>query len=194
MIYVLGFILIVVLLWLFLIWLRKTTWDAVHRNLLDLEDIVEGRVVRRGFASRPVFHGTLHKHSFTINFSTEKHEGKRSTYVDISYEQAAPFSFTIASKNWLESRMDDGSAQFVEYTNTDGMVFMARPAIDKRVADLLEKKDVQNLLNNWNDLAYFFAGETGIMYEFITEAVVKSTEAEALKNRLEEIHRFLGAL
>ncbi len=50
------------------------------------------------------------------------------------------------------------------------------------------------MLNNWNDLAYFFAGETGIIYEFITEAYVKSTEAKALKNRLEEIHRFLGAL
>jgi hypothetical protein len=194
MIYIFGIILIILLLWLFLIWLRKTTWDAVHRNLLDLEDIIDGRVMRRGFASRPVFHGTFHKHSFTINFSTEKHEGKRSTYVDISYEQAAPFSFTIASKTWLASRMDDGSAQFIEYTNATGTVFMARPANDERIARLLDNKEVRELLNGWKDLAYFFAGETGIMYEFVTEAVVKSTEAEALKKRLEEIRRFLGVL
>jgi len=192
MYYLLIFIVVLLLIWLFLIWIRKTMWDAVHRNLLDLEDLNSGKVTRRGFASRPLYHGVYKDRDVTINFSSEKNKGKRRTYVDISYAVHVAYTFTISAKEWMEERLDDSPMDFMEYTNASGTVFMVRPASEQNVQHLLEQAGVKKILDSWNDLAYLFAGKTGLIYEFSTEEVIKSSEAKALMQRLEQLNRLTG--
>ena len=63
---------VVLVLYIIMILIRKSLWDTVHRNLLDVEDNYNGKVIRTGFASRPVFKGIIDGNDITINFSTEK--------------------------------------------------------------------------------------------------------------------------
>ncbi|MCK5852685.1 hypothetical protein KAH27_06600, partial [bacterium] len=59
MVYLFIFILIIILVLFILIWIRKTLWDAIHRNLLDFEDNHKGQVARRNIFNRPVFSGHI---------------------------------------------------------------------------------------------------------------------------------------
>lgn len=191
MFYFLIAVLIVFLIYGFLIYIRKTMWDAVHRNLLDLEDHYDGRVMRRGFATRPIFHGRMNGSSFTINFSTEKKEGKRNTYIDFSYERASEITYTISDKNWLEKQTDESPSDFLTVQNSSGHEFVVRPASDNDVKKLIRKKEFEDVIN-MDGLAYVFAGKTGLICELISEEVIKSTEVENLDNTLKLIRNLYG--
>lgn len=184
MIYVLIAFLLLILIWMFMFWIRKTMWDAVHRNLLDLEDQIEGKVTRAGFGSRPIFHGQFERREVTINFSSEKKADKRRTYIDISYAASPSVSFTISEKSWLEDQQAGPIKDFYEWTNKAGQSLLLRPSSDKTVSRLFEGGQLQLALQPYSDLAYLFVGPSGLIYEFISEEVIKSTESDALIERL----------
>ncbi len=73
----------VILFFVIINYLRKLHWDAIHNNLLDLEDEIGGAVIRKGFLARPVFHAKYKGSEVTINFSQDKRQGKRINYIDI---------------------------------------------------------------------------------------------------------------
>ncbi len=187
MAYLLIGVLLIIILWALLIYLRKTMWDAVHRNLLELEDHYEGQVMRASFANRPYFHGKIDNIHFTLNFSTGKMNGQRVTYIDCSIEQSAPVSFSLSSKEWLlkqnAGEIEDGR----ELQNQSGQVFVLRPASDKKVSQYISNNIFNEFLEEFPDLAYFFAGQSGIICEWMTEEVIKSTEFENLDIRLQII-------
>ncbi len=178
------FLLIIMALWFFMVWIRKTMWDAVHRNLLDLEDRIEGRVQRRGFAGRPFFHGRFRDTEVTVNFSSEKTADKRRTYIDISYSAASPVSFSVSEKSWLTEQQAGPLEDFLEVQTESGQTMILRPASAKGVKMLSEKEAFRNILNAQPDMAYIFAGPSGLLYEYITEEVIKSTEPDQLLARL----------
>ena len=185
MIYLFIVFLILIGAWFFMVWIRKTMWDAVHRNLLDLEDQIEGKVMRRGFASRPFFHGKYNGYDITINFSSEKTAGKRLTYVDISYSIQSMVSFSVSEKDWLTSQQAETPRDFSEWQNAAGKILVLRPISDKQVQKLLGNKTFKNIFDQQGDLAYIFVSKTGLLYEYITEEVIKSTEPDALIDRLQ---------
>jgi len=171
-------------LWGVLVLMRKSMWDVVHRNLLDLEDAYEGTVIRNNFASRPVFHGNIRGTDFTINFSTEKSEGKRVYYVDISYSVLARFNCTIAGKKWLDEQQAGSIDDFVLLTNNAAKEFIVRPISDKRVEDLGKHPALNNVINNIDGLAYIFIGKSGILCEFETQELPKYTEFKLLNENI----------
>jgi len=175
--------------WFFMVWIRKTMWDAVHRNLLDLEDKLDGKVMRRGFASRPFFHGKYNGYDFTINFSSEKTAGKRLTYVDISYSIQGSVSFSVSEKTWLINQQAEAPLDFSEWQNAAGKTLVLRPVSDKQVQKLLGNETFKNIFNQQDDLAYIFVSKTGLLYEYITEEVIKSTEPDVLINRLQLLNQ-----
>ena len=185
MIYLFIVFFILIGAWFFMVWVRKSMWDAVHRNLLDLEDQIEGKVMRRGFASRPFFHGKYNGYDFTINFSSEKTSGKRLTYVDISYSIQSTVSFSVSEKDWLTSQQAEAPQDFNEWQNAAGKTLVLRPVSDKQVQKLLSNKTFKNIFNQQDDLAFIFMSKTGLLYEYITEEVIKSTEPDALIDRLQ---------
>ena len=178
MYYFLFFIIVILLLWILLIYIRKTMWDAVHRNLLDLEDHFEGKVMRRSFATRPFFHGKINGHNLTINFSTAKSDKRRLTYLDISYALNSKFSFTLSNRDWLE-KQDAGELQDVQYfKNSAGTEFVVRPVSDKQVTGFVKSDLFLEIIDELDDLAYIFAGQSGLLCEFISEEIIKTTEFE----------------
>ncbi len=178
------FLFVIVALWFFMVWIRKTMWDAVHRNLLDLEDHIDGRVQRRGFAGRPFFHGHFNGTEVTINFSSEKKGNKRRTYVDISYSVSSSISFSVSEKSWLLEQQADSLEDFLEMQTSGGQTMAIRPASSKAVKELSVNKKFLKILNEQADMAYIFAGQSGLLYEYITEEVIKATEPDQLLARL----------
>ena len=189
MIYVFITFLVIIGIWFFLVWIRKTMWDAVHRNLLDLEDEIEGSVMRRGFASRPIFHGKHNGYDFTINFSSEKTAGKCISYVDISYSKPCKRAFTLSEKSWLDAQQAGPIEDYSQWSNHAGKQLILRPASDPDIAKLLKNQDFKSILDEQDDLAYIFFGNTGLIYEYITEEVIKSTEVAAIKDRLQFLEK-----
>lgn len=183
-IYFFIFLLILFGLWFLMVWIRKTMWDAVHRNLLDLEDRMDGRVQRRGFAGRPFFHGRFKGAEVTINFSSEKKADKRRTYVDISYSFSSTVSFSVSEKNWLLEQQAGPLEDFLELQTDSGQTMILRPASAKSVKALSANEVFRKILNGQSDMAYLFAGQSGLLYEYITEEVIKSTEPDRLLTRL----------
>ena len=104
MLYFLIFLFFLLFVWGLLLYIRKSLWDEIHRNLLDLEDKYGGHVVRHRFASRPVYHTKISGYDLAINFSADKLNGKRVNYINLSYGAPASFSCTIADWNWLQKQ------------------------------------------------------------------------------------------
>ncbi|MBN2424226.1 MAG: hypothetical protein JXR46_01930 [Calditrichaceae bacterium] len=168
-------------------------WDAVHRNLLDLEDHVDGKVFRRSFAARPVFHGKINGNELTINFSTDKIDKQRYTYIDISLSGASKFNCTLTSHSWLKKQNAGEINDYISVRNTENVEYLLRPASDPGVKKLSKKTALVQLLDDFQGLAYLFIGKTGILCELETTAVVKATEVETLKKRLLLLDQLAGA-
>jgi hypothetical protein len=179
-------------LWAVLIYIRKTMWDAVHRNLLDLEDAYSGKVIRRSFASRPVFQGTFKGAGLTVNFSTERGQTDRRNYIDISYEKSPPISLTISNKDWLDSQQSSQELNDYETVqNQSGDTFLLIPKTQPVVSKLMRSADFITCLNELNDLAYIFFGKTGLICEFRSEQVVPDTRFEIMEKRLVLLDRII---
>ena len=184
MIFILIGVIVVLGVWCLLIYIRKTMWDAVHRNLLDLEDNYEGQVIRRGFASRPFFHGKISGIDITINFSTEKVGDRRLKYIDISYAKGSKFSFSVSSQEWLKKQDAGEIKDYTIIENDYGHKFVARPFSEKEVQKIIKQDIFSEILNQFTDLAYIFAGKSGIICECFSEEIHKTTEFENLNKRL----------
>lgn len=194
MIYFLLTIFIILVVWLLMIWIRKTLWDAVYRNFLDLEEAIEGLAARKSFASRPYFHGKFNGNAVTINFSSGKSDGKRLIYVDISFTAKSKISFSISEKNWLNNQNAGEPEDYSELQNSKGTTFIVRPASNKKVGRMMANPIVLEILDAWDDLAYLFAGGTGLICEFITEEVINATKVEAIMPRLKKLEQIAGVL
>lgn len=177
-------IILLILVWAAMVYVRKTMWDAVHRNLLDLEDTYKGRVIRRGFASRPMFHGTYRNAGVTINFSTERNPTGRRTYIDISYEKSASSPLTISNKNWLENQDSQELNDYKIIKNSHEEKFIVMPASDALVQKLIRSGTFIKSLDELDKLAYLFVSKTGLISEFISEQVIPDTQIEILEKRL----------
>ncbi len=184
MLYILIVFLAVFFLWVILVYLRKTMWDAIHRNLLDLEDQIGGKVIRRNFLTRPAFHGKFDGVSFTINFSSEKISGSRMNYIDLSFDTPANYSVTISSKSWLDQHQTGQLEDYKILRNDADQEFIIRPASREGVKALIKKKALKDFINEFRNLAYLFVGQSGLICEWIPEEIIKATEYETLLKRL----------
>ncbi len=185
MLYVLFAFLLIIAIWGLLVYIRKTMWDAVHRNLLDLEDTYGGKVIRRSFAARPYYHGKIKGIETTLNFSTQKISDRRVTYIDISYFNPSSFSFTLSSLEWLNEQDAGELNDYMTIKNDQGKEFIIRPVSDDNVHAMVNNDQIRQIINTFNNLAYIFVGRSGIICEYMTEEVVKSTEIDTLKPRLQ---------
>jgi hypothetical protein len=186
-IYIAVIVFVFLFIWIILVYIRKSLWDTVHRNLLDLEDMYEGKVIRKSMLARPVFHGRFGNYNLTLNFSSEKGTNGRINYIDVSYDLNTKYSITIASKNWLEIQTKEEQKDYQLVDNKDGQSFLVRPASREEVKKLLNEKSFSEFIDEFSDLGYFFSGKTGILCEYLSENTAQSTKIENLKKRLELI-------
>lgn len=183
---------VLLLLYLVMLFVRKSLWDAVHRNLLDIEDHYNGKVIRNGFASRPVFKGRFEDNDITINFSSAKTKAGRRTYIDFTLTGASPFSLTIAEKNWLDEQnsTNNNPKEEIVLKNNTPIVIMSADA--QKLKRIISTPDFINTLEQIENMAYFFVGKTGTICEFWTDQVDRDTDFAKMKPRLEMIYKLLS--
>ncbi|RLD14293.1 hypothetical protein DRI50_05650 [candidate division KSB1 bacterium] len=187
MLYVLIFVLFVIAIWGLLLYVRKSQWDTIHRNLLDLEDNYEGKVIRRGFAARPFFYGKINGHSLTLNISSEKLGKERLNYFDISWGMPTSESFTISEKGWLSKHRDQEVAVLPEIENDYGQKFALIHKDPEKAKEIMQHPAVKPFINDCKSLCYIFLGKTGIICEFSAENLAEASKYESLKKRFELI-------
>jgi hypothetical protein len=175
-----------------MILLRKSLWDTVHRNLLDLEDNFNGKVIRNGFAARPVFKGQIHDSDITINFSSAKTPSGRKTYIDFTLTTASRLSVTIAEKNWLTEQNHENSSDKEEINLKNNTSYLVMSSDSTKIKHIITKNDFKQALEQIENMAYFFVGKTGTICEFWSEQVDRDTEITKMKTRLENVYRLLA--
>lgn len=185
---------IILLIWFVLVYVRKSMWDAVHRNLLDLEDIFEGKVIRTSILARPVFHGKINGILITLNFSTEKTQKGRITYINISYDLTSKFSLTLSAEEWLAEQGAGEQEDHTKVKNKNGKTFLIRPISNPEVKELISDKVFTDFIDQFSNLAYFFSSKNGILCEFMTEHFAKETEIASLEKRFLLIDKLARAI
>ncbi len=191
MLYVLIFVLVLLSFWGLLLYVRKSQWDTIHRNLLDLEDHYEGKVIRRGFAARPFFYGKINGYPLTLNISSEKIGKERLNYFDISWGMPTAESFTISEKEWLAKHRDQKVDILPEMENERGQKFALIHNDPKRAEEIKNHPAVSVFINDFSNLCYIFLGKTGIICEFSAENLAEASKFDSMKKRFNLI-KILG--
>ncbi len=191
MLYVLIFVLVLLSVWGLLLYVRKSQWDTIHRNLLDLEDHYEGKVIRRGFAARPFFYGKINGHPLTVNISSEKLGDERLNYFDISWGIPTSETFTIAEKGWLAKHRDQKVDVLPEMENDYGQKFALIHKDQDKAAEIMQHQAVRDFINGFQNLCYIFLGNTGIICEFSAENLAEASKFDSMKKRFDLI-KMLG--
>jgi hypothetical protein len=195
MIYIAGVVFFLLLLsWIGLVFLRKSMWDVVHRNLLDLEDNYDGKVIRNGFATRPVFKGRINSIDVTINFSTAKQKSGRRTYIDFTLTMSSNLTITIAEKNWLKEQNGEDHQVNTELIINDDLTYIIMPPANRKIEHIIAKEEFKRCLTKFDNLAYFFVGKSGTICEFWSEKIDRDTTFEVMKSRLDQIRVLLSIL
>jgi len=182
-IYLLIAMLFVLLVWFLMIYVRKSLWDTVHRNLLDLEDVYGGHVLRRSFLNRPYYHGQIEGVSVTINFSTEKNR-ERITYIDVSMMLKPRVNLTLSTKEWLQMHGSESQQAFQEIENQSGKKYLLKISDQGWLNKEEHQKVFHRVLDEMTNLAYLFVGKTGLICEWQSEDVANDTRFDALNHRI----------
>jgi len=185
---------VLMLIWIGLIFLRKSLWDSVHRNLLDLEDNYKGKVIRNGFAARPVFKGQINGVDVTINFSTAKSANGRRTYIDFTLTISSKLTITIAEKNWLKEQNGEHHEKNTELIVNDDLTYVIMPPNNRKIENLIGKEEFRRSLRKFDNLAYFFVGKSGTICEFWSDKIDRDTTFDIMKSRLDQIRILLSIL
>lgn len=170
-------------------YLRKLHLDALHFNLLELADDIEGRIIRRGFLSRPVYHGRYKNVDLTINFSSERAQKKRRQYLDISLATELKNNLTISTRNWIENRNEASTADFKTLEINGEEEYVIKHALD---ADFLKKNQSEKFSGKVQALipfAYIFCGQNGIMFERECENLAVCTKKPRLRETVEALYQ-----
>ncbi len=175
---------LILITWIILLYIRKSLWDVVHRNLLALEDNFEGKIIRKSFLARPVFHGKINGAQVTLSFSSAKSANGRVTYLNISYDLPTKTSLTLSAKNWLEEQNAGELDDYTTLENDYGEKFIIRPISNKIVKQLTEDTILMEFINEFRNLAYYFSGKTGILCEYIIDQTAEATKFDQLNKRL----------
>lgn len=185
---------VILITWIILLYIRKSLWDMVHRNLLALEDNFDGRIIRKNFLARPVFHGKIKHIHVTLSFSSARSANGRLTYLNISYNLPTKTSLTLSAKKWLEEQNAGGLDDYTIIENDYGEKFIIRPISNKIVQQLIKNTIIIEFINEFRDLAYYFSGKTGILCEYIIDQAVQATQFDQLNKRLLLIEKLTKAI
>ncbi len=196
MIYVILVLAVLFALLLFLIWMRKIQYDAVHRNFLDMVDNYGGKVVRGGFAVRPRYTTTYKESQLSVSISAEKKTKNqpRQFYISVFMQAPAEVNFTIMNTNWLERRKEaDEKKRFTHrILNKKYLVEVA----DKALLQKLDFERLERIVEKIDPFAYVLVSKRGMILERISTSLVKDTEFEQLEGLAEgvyELSRFQQA-
>jgi len=176
--------LILIILFILVNYLRKLQWDAVHANLVKLEDEIGGKILRKSMLSRPVYHHKYKENDITINFSSERTKKGRSNYINFSFGNEFKNTFTISSIQWLEER-EESTAEYEVFEKLQEYGIRKKDKIN-----ILKKSNEENfitILKNLDPFNYLFVGHTGILFERKCENLAMDTKNPKLRNTIDTL-------
>lgn len=177
---------IIFLVLLFLIWLRKINFDAIHHNFLDLEDAFEGKVIRNGFAVRPRFSGKFKGQDFSVSISTERDRNGRRYYIAVSMQAKARFNLTIMSNDWLARRSDEADTGRHIRSLQNG-----RYVLETSDSAQLKKINIgrmEKIIPEMDPFAYVLVANNGMILERTSTNIVSDTKLEIMRPLLEGLY------
>lgn len=180
----LTFIFLLLLLFVFL---RKLHFDAIHRNLLDLEEAYGGKVIRGGFAIRPRYVGKYKGKTISVAITSarEKNEG-RKYYIEVNFQASPQTNFSIldakllADQNILKERKE----KMIQIA--DGNYVLE--VIDKNHLRSLKIKEIGEAISPLSPFEFILASKSGIMFERISTDLNRDTDIRQLGHIIKQIH------
>jgi CRISPR/Cas system CMR-associated protein Cmr3 (group 5 of RAMP superfamily) len=188
MIYVVLGLILTILVFGILIWLRKVQFDAVHQNFLDLVDKYGGRVIRDGFAIRPKFSGLFKECRLSISISSEKKtkENPRRFYISIYYQSQGKLNFTVMSNDWLNLRQKHKAAKRI--TKQIAGKKYSLEVSERILLKRLDLPSIEKVINKMHPFAYVLVSHRGLILERISNNLIADTEYEKIQPLLEAMH------
>lgn len=191
---VISIIVFVIVFLVVINYMRKLHLDAIHFNFLEFVDVIGGQVLRKGFLSRPVYHGAYKGIDLTINFSSERSQKKRRQYLNISMAKNSDNNITISTDEWIKGR-DESSSSIFEPLEIDGDV---KYVIRKPQNVSYIKKDKKQVFNecikNLTPFTYMYFGQNGLLFERECENIAVCTKHPDLENIVELLYKLTQTL
>jgi len=181
----------VLVIWISLNVLRKLHWDAIHLNLLELADSLSGKVIRNGFFSRPIFHGSCQDTDLTVNFSSEKVRKGRTNLIDISLAMNIHRSATISSLDWLKERGEKSITEYETFLVSGQPFYGIRtdnyPAVQSKFKD----KNLMESIEKLHPFRFIFISRQGILFEKEMENLPQNTRHPRIKELIDNLFVFI---
>ena len=191
---ILIFIGLVVVFLVVINYLRKLHLDALHFNLLEVVDVLGGEVLRRGFLSRPIYHGKFKGIDLTINFSSERSEKKRREFLDISFAKQMKQNLTISTSSWIESQNQGELKDFVPLVIEDETTYVIRNISGSDYIRKNKNTEFRDAVKNLTPFNYIFCGKSGLLYERECDNLALCTKHPKLVDLIESIQRLTKVL
>jgi len=151
----------------------------------DLIDDIGGKVIRNGFASRPIYYGKYKGYDLTINFSTEKTKKGRRNYIDISINKKISNSITIAMVKWLRENNADILKNFLPFNHPDINKYgISIKDIKNIIIGKLENR-IKEYIKSLGDFNFIFLGSSGVLLEIACDNVAYATKHPRLKEKVD---------
>jgi hypothetical protein len=172
-----------------IVFLRKLHWDAIQLNLFQLQDDIGGKVIRKGFLTRPLYHGTYNNLALTINFSTEKFKKNRRNYIDITIGKNFKNPLTISSLDWLRER--DESVSEYEPIKIANNKYGLRREKNIRVIKKNHKTDFINYIKQLHPINFIYFSKNGLLFERECLNIANETEYVKLKDTINLLYKLI---
>jgi hypothetical protein len=180
----LTFVFFLLLLFVFL---RKLHFDAIHRNLLDLEEAYGGKVIRGGFAARPRYVGKFKGKTISVAITSarEKNQG-RKYFIEVNLQASPKTNFSILDAKLLED-------QNILYERKEKMIQIANgnfvlEVVDKNHLRFLKIKQIGEAISPLNPFEFILASKSGIMFERISTDLNRDTDIRQLGHVIKQIN------
>ena len=169
-----------------LMWIRKLQFDAVHRNLLELGEKINGKVIRHGFAERPRFSGNFKGQDVSISFSTESGKEGRRYYLTLTMQANSKINFTVLSSKWLNKQdfTPDEERRMISLKNGEYLLETSK----KGHLQKLNTKKIEAVIREIHPFAYILMAKTGMILERTSTNIASDTQPESLYNLLEGMY------
>jgi hypothetical protein len=194
LIILLSAVIVALIVFVILNYVRKLHWDLIHHNLLDLVDDIGGKVIRQGMLGRPVYQGMYQKLDVTINFSTEKGKTGRKNLIDISVGTALNNSFTISALKWLGEREESAVSEFKEIKFETIHKYGIRNGAVKDIVKTNSENKFYEILKLLDPFLFLYVGVNGLIFEKEGGNLAVSTKHPELKNTILSISKLVRVL
>ncbi len=150
--------------------------------------------MRRGFLSRPVYHGKYYDADLTINFSSEKNKKGRSNLIDISLTTKLSESITISSYQWLQEIAEESIGEYQALPGSSQPLYGIRLADSSKFKPKLGGTDFLAGIEVLHPFRFIFISPRGVLFEKEAENLPQNTRHPRVREQLDGLFKLITGL